>query len=136
MDNKLDFVQYLRQWASVNPDDQVIKDLHKAADEIERLRMTNTELEKMFKQVGVVAEIWQKTEDELIELHHGKCAEQFAKQHDEIERLRAIIQDIANAVTDEGRSPAYHRQQVNYVRTMWNPLWQAISKAVKEASRD
>ena len=51
---------------------------------------------------------------------------------DEIERLRAIIQDIANAVTDEGRKPGYHKQQVNYLRTMWFPLWQAISKAVKE----
>jgi demethoxyubiquinone hydroxylase (CLK1/Coq7/Cat5 family) len=51
---------------------------------------------------------------------------------DEIERLRAIIQDIANAVTDEGIKPGYHKQQVNYVRTMWNPLWQAIGKAVKE----
>lgn len=50
----------------------------------------------------------------------------------EIERLRAIIQDIANAVTDEGRKPGYHKQQVNYVRTMWFPLYEAISKAVKE----
>lgn len=55
---------------------------------------------------------------------------------DEIERLREIIKDISDAVTDEGRKPAYHRQQANYVRTMWNPLWQAIGKAVKEASRD
>jgi chaperonin cofactor prefoldin len=69
-----------------------------AADEIERLRMTNTELAKMFKQVGVVAEIWQKTEDELIELHHGKCAEQFAKQHDEIERLRAELQSAHSQI--------------------------------------
>jgi len=63
--------------------------LTEAADEIERLRSQNTELVKMFKQVGVVAEMWQKSEDELIELHHGKCAEQFAKQADEIERLRS-----------------------------------------------
>jgi hypothetical protein len=53
---------------------------------------------------------------------------------DEIERLRIIIQDIANAVTDEGRKPGYHKQQVNYVRTMWFPLWEAISKAVKETT--
>jgi hypothetical protein len=53
---------------------------------------------------------------------------------DEIERLRVIIQDIANAVTDEGRKPGYHKQQVNYVRTMWFPLWEAISKAVKETT--
>ena len=62
-----------------------------AADEIERLRSQNTELVKMFKQVGVVAEMWQKSEDELIELHHGKCAEQFAKQADEIGRLREEV---------------------------------------------
>ena len=51
---------------------------------------------------------------------------------DEIEHLRGIIQDIANAVTDEGIKPGYHKQQVNYVRTMWFPLYEAISKAVKE----
>ena len=51
---------------------------------------------------------------------------------EENKRLRTIIQDIANAVTDEGIKPGYHKQQVNYVRTMWNPLWQAIGKAVKE----
>jgi hypothetical protein len=55
---------------------------------------------------------------------------------DEIERLRAIIQEIANAVTDEGRKPGYHQQQVNYVRTMWFPLWKAIGKAVKETKND
>jgi hypothetical protein len=58
--------------------------------------------------------------------------DKMAQAADEIERLRAIIQDIANAVTDEGIKPGYHKQQVNYVRTMWNPLWQAIGKAVKE----
>jgi hypothetical protein len=57
---------------------------------------------------------------------------QFDEAADEIERLRTIIQDIANAVTDEGRKPGYHKQQVNYVRTMWFPLYEAISKAVKE----
>ncbi len=48
----------------------------------------------MFKQVGVVAEIWQKTEDELIELHHGKCTDQFAEQADEIERLRKLAHNL------------------------------------------
>ena len=55
---------------------------------------------------------------------------------DEIERLRAIIKDIADAATNEGTRPGYHRQQVNYVRTMWNPLWRAIGKAVKEVDDD
>lgn len=65
-----------------------------AADEIERLRILNTELVKTFKQVGIIAEMWQKTEDELIELHHAKCAEQFAEQHKEIERLQAEIETL------------------------------------------
>lgn len=34
----IDFVEYLRLWASPNPNDQAVRDLHKAADEIERLR--------------------------------------------------------------------------------------------------
>lgn len=63
-----------------------------------------------------------------------KCSWDIQEAADEIERLRTIIQDIANAVTDEGIKPGYHKQQVNYVRTMWNPLWQAISKALKEVS--
>jgi hypothetical protein len=58
MDNKLDFVQYLRQWASVNPDDQVIKDLHKAADEIERLRAEVLELRRAYgKAVDYIGRI-------------------------------------------------------------------------------
>jgi plasmid stabilization system protein ParE len=65
-----------------------------------------------------------------------KCSWDMQEAADEIERLRTIIQDIANAVTDEGRKPGYHKQQVNYVRTMWFPLWEAISKAVKETKRD
>lgn len=82
--------------------------------------------------------LWCEASDEIErlgellfqEIYHGQ------EKLDEIERLRAIIQDIANAVTDEGRKPGYHKQQVNYVRTMWNPLWQAISKAVKEANNE
>ena len=62
----------------------------------------------------------------------GDCVQ--CEAADEIERLRAIIQEIAKAVTDEGRKPGYHKQQVNYVRTMWFPLWKAISKAVKETN--
>lgn len=68
---------------------------------------------------------------------HGldrKCL--HCEASDEIERLRAIIQDISDAVTDEGKKPGYHRQQLNYVRTMWNPLWEAISKAVKETTNE
>ena len=38
MSDDIDFVEYLRFWASTNPEDQAVRDLHKAADEIERLR--------------------------------------------------------------------------------------------------
>lgn len=65
-----------------------------AADEIERLRKANEALVKMFKQVHVFAEMWQKTEDELIEIHHGKCLEQFAKQQQQLERLRKSIRHL------------------------------------------
>jgi predicted RNase H-like nuclease (RuvC/YqgF family) len=106
MTDELDFVQYLRQWASVNPNDQTIRDLHRAADEIERLRKERDQFRKFWSYA----------------IH----------ERDENETLRTIIQDIANAITDEGIKPGYHKQQVNYVRTMWNPLWQAIGKAVKE----
>jgi len=88
--------------------------MDEAADEIERLRAEYDFAHKMW----------------------GKAIEEGRKQAPEIDRLRAIIKDIANAVTDEGSKPGYHKQQVNYLRTMWFPLWQAISKAVKETQSD
>jgi len=38
LEQEIDFVEYLRLWASPDGNDQAVKDLHKAADEIERLR--------------------------------------------------------------------------------------------------
>lgn len=37
-EQEIDFVEYLRLWASPDANDQAVRDLHKAADEIERLR--------------------------------------------------------------------------------------------------
>lgn len=37
-EQKIDFVEYLRLWASPDANNQAVQDLHKAADEIERLR--------------------------------------------------------------------------------------------------
>ena len=37
-EQEIDFVEYLRLWASPDGNDQAVRDLHKAADEIERLR--------------------------------------------------------------------------------------------------
>jgi hypothetical protein len=59
-----------------------------AADEIERLREWNTEVTKLLQQAQKCMDIWQKSEDELIDFHHGKCSEQFVEQGKEIERLR------------------------------------------------
>lgn len=44
--------------------------------------------------------------DELIEIHHGKCAEQFAKQQEELERLHQRIADLLNE-KDELNSKMY-----------------------------
>ncbi|MFY7939718.1 MAG: hypothetical protein ACOVOX_02305, partial [Burkholderiaceae bacterium] len=62
-----------------------------AADEIERLREWNVEITKLLKQAQVCMDIWQKSEDELIEFHQGKSIEALTKQADEIERLRAEV---------------------------------------------
>jgi hypothetical protein len=62
-----------------------------AADEIERLRAWNVEITKLLKQAQVCMDIWQKSEDELIEFHQGKSIEALTKQADEIERLRADV---------------------------------------------
>jgi hypothetical protein len=42
-------------------------------------------------------EVWQKSEDALIELHHKNCVEKLTEQLNEIERLRA---EIAKLKTD------------------------------------
>jgi hypothetical protein len=66
-------------------------DMQDAADEIERLRAWNVEITKLLKQAQVCMDIWQKSEDELIEFHQGKSIEALTKQADEIERLRADV---------------------------------------------
>ena len=38
IDIDIDIVVFLRLWASLEPDKQQVRDLHRAADEIERLR--------------------------------------------------------------------------------------------------
>ena len=68
-----------------------------AADEIERLREWNTEVTKLLQQAQKCMEVWQKSEDALIELHHKNCVEKLTEQLNEIERLRA---EIAKLKTD------------------------------------
>ena len=41
-EQEMDFVEYLRLWASPDGNDQAVRDLHKAADEIENLRKVVT----------------------------------------------------------------------------------------------
>lgn len=38
LEEQMDFVEYLRLWASPDSNNQAVRDLHKAADEIESLR--------------------------------------------------------------------------------------------------
>ena len=63
-----------------------------AADEIERLREWNVEVTKLLKQAQACMDIWQKSEDELIEFHQSKSIEALTKQADEIERLRKELE--------------------------------------------
>ena len=55
-EQEMDFVEYLRLWASPDGNDQAVRALHKAADEIERLRIEVTELrsevQRMTPQIG------------------------------------------------------------------------------------
>lgn len=53
-EQEIDFVEYLRLWASPNGNDQAVKDLHKAADEIERLRAEVARLGSFLHPVGTV----------------------------------------------------------------------------------
>jgi hypothetical protein len=79
----------------VQPTNSVL--CEQAADEIERLREWNTEVTKLLQQAQKCMDVWQKSEDALIELHHKNCVEKLTEQLNEIERLRA---EIAKLKTD------------------------------------
>ena len=67
-EQEMDFVEYLRLWASVDANDQAVNDLHKAADEIERLRINRDR--------------WRKT------------AEQLARELGKVEYAQATYEDV------------------------------------------
>lgn len=52
MTDDIDIVEYLRLWASPDPDNQQVRDLHRAADEIERLRELAKALYEETKRCG------------------------------------------------------------------------------------
>ena len=60
-------------------------------DDFMRLQEWNNELLKLVKQAQQCMEMWQKSEDELIEFHQAKSLEQLIEQNKEIERLRAEV---------------------------------------------
>lgn len=49
----------------------------------------------------------------------------------EIERLRAAIQKIEQAIVDEGKMPPYHRAVMKRHRMEWGTLHNAIDEAIK-----
>jgi len=62
-EQEMDFVEYLRLWASVDENDQAVRDLHKAADEIERLRtLLDNTLERENKDNARQLDIVRKVE--------------------------------------------------------------------------
>ena len=50
---------------------------------------------------------------------------------DEIERLRAAIQKIEQAIVEEGKMPPYHRAVMKRHRMEWGTLHNAIDEAIK-----
>ena len=54
MTDDIDIVEYLRLWASPDPDNQQVRDLHRAADEIERLRAEVARLGSFLHPIGTV----------------------------------------------------------------------------------
>lgn len=75
-EEQMDFVEYLRLWASPDGNDQAVKDLHKAADEIERLR---------------------KQEEETF-LHYRKTIHECNIMEQEIERLKNDLVQANNQI--------------------------------------
>ena len=53
---------------------------------------------------------------------------------DEIERLKKIIHDISDAVTNEGANPKHHRSVVAMLQREWPFLWRRIEIAIKECT--
>jgi hypothetical protein len=50
---------------------------------------------------------------------------------DEIERLRAAIQKIEQAIVEEGKMPPYHRSVMKRHRMEWGTLHNAIDEAIE-----
>jgi|694.fasta_scaffold27312_14 hypothetical protein len=50
---------------------------------------------------------------------------------DEIQRLRAAIQKIEQAIVEEGKMPSYHKQVMTRHRMEWGTLHNAIDEAIK-----
>lgn len=56
-EQEMDFVEYLRLWASVDANDQAVRDLHKAADEIEYLRKDRDKWKRLAIENDKIAQI-------------------------------------------------------------------------------
>ena len=52
----------------------------------------------------------------------------------ERDRLLEIVKTVAQAVTNEGVNPEYHRKQLEHVRVNWGTLYRAIQLAVEESN--
>lgn len=68
MTDDIDIVEYLRLWASPDPDNQEVRDLHRAADEIERLRIQVAHYETQLKNADVVIDELEFDRDEWMRL--------------------------------------------------------------------
>lgn len=53
------------------------------------------------------------------------------RANEEIARLRKAIQKIENAIIEEDKMPAYHKQVMERHRLEWGTLHNAIDKAIE-----
>ena len=64
-----------------------------------------------------------------------QAADLIEAQQDEIERLRAAVNTVTQAVWNAGSHPDHHREVMRRHTREWPVLWEAIHALVKEARR-
>lgn len=72
-------------------------------------------------------------------LKSSEIIELLTKERDSLrserDELQKLIDDIANAVNDEGVYPPHHRKVMFRHRSEWPFLWRRIDKAIKKVNK-
>lgn len=112
-----------------------LRQAYKDADDVASVFLANeaaNEIERLVNQLRIQAEVVNGKDYQTISGGlHLDAADEIERLRAENRKLKLIVADIAYAVIDKGKNPAYHKKQVVYVRRNWATLWNAVSRAVE-----